>query len=200
MSQLCRATKSQPIFRVYTDKVSVDRCKRGEMVHWTAMTDINGVAIATGLPKLEHVHKQYPTGDAKTWEYEFKLNQFRVQKVAYNKGRFVTREQSLRYLADKMGGTHPHQVGRKARQNDISDILDLHGATFFPKSNNWQLMNGMDPTLVAEYENRGGLVFSMLHLIALDSARRFCQGDFRPLGMNIYHENDRSAQIPPLPA
>lgn len=196
LSPLCKEYKAKPLFKVINDKVEIDRCKRGEIAHWTATNNIGALGIGTGRIKPEYIHKTYRKGDDKSMEYLFKFNEFRVQKVAYINGRFVSRNESLRYLADKMGGTHSHQVTRKPRNFDLSDLLKLHGATLFPENNSWQLMNGMEPDKVSEYESQGGIVFSMLHLIALDSARRFCEGDFRPIGIDLYHTSHDHMALP----
>lgn len=172
MKPIHRAVGQQSQFRVYDNQEHVHLCKKNHYVHWHGMVPILGVMIGGGLPRDPKKTLLHNLKSDREVVYDYKA--FRIQKMAFSGNRFLTREECVRFTADRMGGTHTHAQA-KPRENDPVEFLELTGAAI-ATDGNVQLMGRAEFEKVREYRLEGRLVYSLMHLIVLDTARRFHDG------------------------
>jgi hypothetical protein len=172
MNPIHRAAGKQSQFRVYDNQEHVRLCEQKHYMNWYGLVPITGMMIGGGLPRDPNSTASHHIKSDREVIYNY--NAFRIQKIAYCGGRFLTREQCVRFTADRMGGTHT-QAQVKPRDNDPLDFLELTGAAIRPNGE-VQLMGKAEFEKVKEYKLDGRLVYSLMHLIVLDTARRFYNG------------------------
>ena len=162
----------QSHYTVYDNKPYADLCNRDHFIHWHGMVPIMGAMVGGSLPRDPAKTSISHLGADREVRYDFKA--FRIQKMAYSGGRFLTREQCVRFTADRMGGTHT-QAQAKRKSHDPVEFLELTGAAV-GQDGNVQLLGKTEFEKAQEYVSDGKFVFSLMHLIVLDTARRFHEG------------------------
>jgi hypothetical protein len=172
MNPIHRAVGRQSHFRVYDNQDHIRLCKQNHYVHWYGMVPISKLMTGGGLPRDPKSTVAHNIKSDREVVYDY--NAFRIQKMAFCSGRFLTREQCVRFTADRMGGTHT-QAQAVPRKNDPVEFLELTGAAIAPDGN-IQLMGKAEFEKVREYKVEGCFVYSLMHLIVLDAARRLHDG------------------------
>ncbi|WP_159090016.1 hypothetical protein [Ruegeria sp. Alg231-54] len=163
----------QSMFSVPDHSGFVNEAKTNKAINkWFAAVPVPlGLAVEVQFIKDAEVTSRCKKGDT---IYDF--NAFRVQKVGYSSGKFITREEIARFVADKMGGTHTQSQATPVKDVRKLSFLDLVMVAIHSEGK--IVETGDNPTEDQRklWQQSGYNVYSCLHLNVLDSAHRFYNG------------------------
>ncbi len=109
-------------------------------------------------------------------EIKCDFNSFRNQKIAYNNGNFITREECIRFVANKMGGIHTQEQAKPLKNKAQLEFVRMMVIAFSPKKRIIANLDGSSELQLETYKKQGYSLYPLLYLVVLDSAIRFYKG------------------------
>lgn len=109
-------------------------------------------------------------------EAELDFKAFRIQKVGYHRGKFITREEIARFVADKMGGTHTQSQAKEVKDVRKLDFIKLAVVAINGSTRTIETADNPTTDQIEDWKQSGYSIYSCLHLNVLDSANRFFRG------------------------
>lgn len=170
LAPLHRAAREESSFVVDDCPEDIGLCEKGFYKHWTAELPILNTRVSTG--QLSDSSRSLPSARSRTISVPFK--KFANQRMAYSAGRFLNRRDSVRFVADRMGGAHTTYQA-KFKPHDPVEFFNLTGFVVDKSSRNVRILANLNDES-ALHKGNGAFVYSVVHLIVLDTARRFFDG------------------------
>lgn len=161
-------------FATTSNTRAMEQCGAGVYEHWMELMFFGTIGVSVSRKTAQHVHDVPERPDAAALEpTPKKAKKFFEQPMFFWKSDFYTREDVIKWHANKLGGVHL-DFRRKEDEAHINEIKTHFG---------FELKGGLRAMLMGEEIERGRAdrarrqsVYDATELIAMDTARIFASG------------------------
>ncbi len=164
-------------FDIHTQTNAIKLCQAGCYEHWMGTINFRTIAVTTGLHAAKYLTKE---GRPKSINTESLMpaspqdpNQFFKQKILFLKGKFYTREEIIKILANTFGGVHL-DFDNIQKQPGILQVKNYLG--FKLNESGLQMLVGSEIDSLRNDPEERPRVYDAIELIAIDTARIFVNG------------------------
>lgn len=164
------------LFECYSRTDEVKFCQAGVYTWWMGEIYVgNGTAIGAGQLAQKYIDTPSLVPERrKPFKIEQKGKLFFEQACFLWKGKMYSREDAIKFLANKLGGAH-YDFDRNKKEAHVEEIQNQFGVIFDTPSNARLLAPGEVRTLRADANTRDR-VFDAVQLTVGDTASIFCAG------------------------
>lgn len=173
-SKIQRAMEKNVQFDVYHSQKAIKLCKAGMARTWIEMMPAFGLFIGSFRPSNKNPKYKHSFEPLLT---PFDYKALCIQKLVFHKGKFHKREEFVRLMANKLGGTHPKTMDF-GKHRDLFEASNQMG--FALKKGSVQIVSQHELSNKSEYERKHQCVlYDLSFLITIDTAKVFSKGVLR---------------------
>lgn len=164
--------RTQSTYTVPNFKGYVYECQNNGLDTWLmTLPVIDDLYVDVEYIQDKSIKKRCVLGDT-----EYNFNAFKNQKVAYLNGEFINRDECIRFLANKMGGAHTQKQSKHEKKESLVKFVSLFVVAIDYGSRQVHAFDQSGEERLHELQRRGYATYSAMHLVVLDTARRFNDG------------------------
>jgi hypothetical protein len=164
-------------FDIYSEGAFLKLCKAGVLEHWMGFIRFPPLEITTSRLSEPYRGKNgqatVPIPTTRPSPAPQEAKQFFQQRIFFWRGKFYTRSDTLKFLANTLGGVH-FSFERLAAEKHIGEIKEYLG--FQVLGRNYQMLVGPKIAALRDDPVARDTVYDAIELTTIDTARIFSEG------------------------